>query len=90
MRAPFKETFNPFQQYGYSAAESSARRGSGRENVGCLPPNPVRRGFCGRRYPESADTNVCTPFGCKNYTAPPDFSFLEFVDPASHISPRNR
>jgi hypothetical protein len=55
------------------------------------PFDGFRRGFCGNvRRTEPLNPNVCTPFGCKNYVAPPDVSFLEFIDDETHISPRCR
>jgi hypothetical protein len=57
----------------------------------CAPSFALRRGFCGGpRQIELFDPNVCTPFGCKNYVAPADTSFLEFIDDETHISPRCR
>ncbi|MDR2090180.1 MAG: hypothetical protein LBP62_00750 [Clostridiales bacterium] len=50
-----------------------------------------RRGICGRaRKIEPPDPNVCEPFGYKNYAAPADTSFLDFIGGDVHISPRCR
>jgi hypothetical protein len=88
--APFGDA-RAFRDGAFFGPRSSAAPFGGIERRGCRPPLFEGRGFCGRaRRIDPPDPNVCVPFGCKNYVAPPDASFLEFIDDETHISPRCR